>query len=240
MTNNNGQREEISLTNELFRRKEANVSMITFLGVLVILSGINMIHFSSSIYDDAVNARIGEEWLVEFDLNKTTNEIVEILQDEEVYVLEIDPSQMDLPANMNMGLLEISILPEETAGTNPNDPLGQCDSVSATLSKNDFSAQWDDNRNILSGQDSSCDAIDLALIIYPEFTGNSSVVTVPNEYQALMTWTDTGWGDGIVELVLELDTNYIEELGIVTEDADEELRIVISFTSFKAKASLKS
>lgn len=240
MKKENGQNEGISLTAELFGRKETNVFMAIFLIVLMILSGINMMQFSSTIYDDAMNARSGNEWLVEFDLSTTTYETEKLLQDEEVYVLEIDPSLIDFPTNATMGMIEISITPEESAGTNPNDPLGQCDSISATLDKNEFTAQWDDQRNVLSGQDSSCEAIALSLIVYPGYTGNSSVVTVANEFQALLGWTETIWGLGMIELILELDTNYIQELGIITEDSEEELTISVTFTSFHAKASLSN
>lgn len=230
--------DEVSLTEELLRRKETNILMIVFLSSLVILSAINMMQFSSSIYDDAFNARTGDEWLVDFDSFTTTYEVEKILQDDEVYLLEIYPSELDFPPDSSMGLLEIEITPEETAGASVNDPLGQCDSISATLNKNDFTAQWDDERNDLSGQDSDCEVIYLSLVIYPNFTGNSSIVTVANEYQALMEWTDKSWGVGIIELVLELDTNYIQEFGVVTEDSEEELTISYRFTSFNAKASL--
>lgn len=230
--------EQQSLTDELLRYKESNVTMSIFLVLLVLLTGINMTQFTSAIYDGAVNARVGDEWLVEFDLSTTSYEVTKVMQDEEVFVLEIDPSQIDIPADLAMGLVEISIQPEESAGADPSDPLGQCDSIAATLEQNDFTAQWEDERNVVSGQDSSCEAIGLSLIVYPGFTGNSSTVTVANEYQALMMWSDTTWGIGVINLVLELDTNYIQELGVVAEDTQEELTIAVTFTSFKAKASM--
>ncbi|MGB0781197.1 MAG: hypothetical protein ACPGQN_05390 [Candidatus Poseidoniaceae archaeon] len=233
-----GKEEYVSLNDELFSRKESNVAMSIFLGLLVLLTGVNMTQFSTSIYDDAIGARVGDLWLVEFDLTTTTYATTELLQDEEVVVLEFDPRQIGTPEELGLGMIEIRIEPEESAGTNPSDPFGQCDSIAATLQQNDFSAQWGDERNVISGQDSSCEAIDLSLIVYPGFTGNSSTVTVANEFQALMSWSDTSWGDGIIELVLELDTNYIQELGVITEDSDEELTVTVTFTSFEAKASL--
>ena len=233
-----GKEESVSLNDELFSRKESNVTMGIFLALLVLLTGVNMTQFSTSIYDDAIGARVGDQWLVEFDLTTTTYATTELLQDEEVVVLEIDPRQTGTPEELGMGMIEIRIEPEESAGANPNDPFGQCDSIAATLQQNDFSAQWSDERNVISGQDSSCEAIQLSLIVYPGFTGNSSTVTVANEFQALMSWSDTSWGDGIIELVLELDTNYIQELGVITEDSEEELTVTVTFTSFEAKASL--
>ena len=44
-----------------------------------------------------------DQWLVEFDLTTTTYSTTELLQDEEVVVLEIDPGQIGTPEELGMG-----------------------------------------------------------------------------------------------------------------------------------------
>ena len=114
-----------------------------------------------------------------------------------------------------------------------DDDWNQCDSIAGDINRNDFTAQWDDPSNNLSGQDSSCLPIELRLRVYPGFTGDSIAVSAKNEFQAMQDWTSTGWGEGQISIDLDLDVNTLLGLNTPT-DTDEEITVEVTVVMFSA------
>lgn len=192
--------------------------------------------FSYTGYDTLVyrhdviqNYAEDNEWLVTFEtVNDTLQETV-VLQDEESRDMVFDMAGFSVPDDHRIGYVEVRIAGEESAGLLSGN---QCDSIAGDIVRNELTAQWDDPSNNLSGQDSSCIPIELRLSVYPEFDGEDRTVQSINEYQALMDWTEEGWGEGLLVLTLELDTN--SNTPVLGVDDDEEITIDINVVMFRA------
>ena len=216
------------LTN-LYSNSTANRYIATTVLALVVV-------FSYTGYDTLVyrhdviqNYAEDNEWLVTFEtVNDTTQQTV-VLQDEESRDLEFDMADFSVPDDHRIGYIEVRIVGEESAGLLSGN---QCDSIAGDIVRNELTAQWDDPSNNLSGQDSSCIPIDLRLGVYPHFDGEDRTVQSINEYQALMDWTEEGWGEGFLVLTLELDTN--SNTPVLGVDDDEEITIDINVVMFRA------
>ena len=191
--------------------------------------------YDTLVYRHDVIQKFSEdnEWLVTFETTSDTMQQTVVLQDEETRDLIFDMAEFSVPEGYRIGYIEAQIVGEETAGVLSGN---QCDSIAADIVRNELTAQWDDPSNNLSGQDSSCIPIDLRLSVYPEFDGEDRTVRSINEFQALMGWTDDGWGKGILSLTLELDTN--SNTPFVGVDDDEEITIDINVVMFLASVEV--
>ena len=78
------------------------------------------------------------------------------------------------------------------------------------------------------------------LQVYPGYTGSEQASDAPNEYQALMPWTISGWGEGVLEIKVELDVNSVDQLGPVSQDEDEEITITVNIETFTAEAVMNT
>ncbi len=72
----------------------------------------------------------------------------------------------------------------------------------------------------------------LELVVYPDYNGESMVVSAINEYQALLNWTLDGWGDGVLSIDLDLDVNAPLGFDPIGSDTDEEITVDVTVTMF--------
>ena len=119
------------------------------------------------------------EWNVTFEIQNQSLQAVETLQDDETRNVLFELSDIDVPEGYAIGSIDVTITSEEDGGVSV-----QCDSIAGDIIENDLTAQWDDPASNLSGQDSSCVPIDLHLRVYPNFDGQSTIITAENEFQA--------------------------------------------------------
>ena len=174
------------------------------------------------------------EWNITFEIQNQSLQTVETLQDDETRNVLFELSEIDVPEGYTIGSIDVTITSEEDGGVSV-----QCDSIAGDIIENDLTAQWNDPASNLSGQDSSCVPIELHLRVYPNFDGQSTVISAVNEFQALEPWTETGWGVGVLSVDLELDVNtplgFADPIGL---DTDEEITVDVTVTMFKASLSL--
>ena len=174
------------------------------------------------------------EWNITFEIQNQSLQTVETLQDDETRNVLFELSEIDVPEGYIIGSIDVTITSEEDGGVSV-----QCDSIAGDIIENDLTAQWNDPASNLSGQDSSCVPIELHLRVYPNFDGQSTVISAVNEFQALEPWTETGWGVGVLSIDLELDVNtplgFADPIGL---DTDEEITVDVTVTMFKASLSL--
>ena len=174
------------------------------------------------------------EWNITFEIQNQSLQTVETLQDDETRNVLFELSEIDVPEGYTIGSIDVTITSEEDGGVSV-----QCDSIAGDIIENDLTAQWNDPASNLSGQDSSCVPIELHLRVYPDFDGQSTVISAVNEFQALEPWTETGWGVGVLSVDLELDVNtplgFADPIGL---DTDEEITVDVTVTMFKASLSL--
>jgi len=76
---------------------------------------------------------------------------------------------------------------------------------------------------------------ELHLRIYPGYDGENHTAYAVNEYQALLPWKDSGWGEGVLEIQIELDVNSVDQIGPFAQD-DEEITITVQVIMFEARA----
>ena len=230
----------VDTASDLFQIREANVAMAIFAVFTVIVCAINMQGWLSVEYHKGLDAITQKSWVIEFDKTTTSTEFQDTWQDEESRIVEfsMDDGALVPQAGYAVGMINITISPDTVDGANIADPVGQCDAISASVLVNELTAQWESERNVLSASDSSCEDIVLSIVVYPSYEGESLVVPGVNAYQVLQPWSSLGWGEGVLEVQIDLDVNTAEPGPLATDD-DEEITITVEVFSFIAEASMQ-
>ena len=227
------------IVGEIFSIREANVATSIALALILISGGSNLYSWTQVEYDVAKAAATDDQWLIEFNVSVSSTIHEETWQDEEKKVVEFYMDDFVFPDGYLIGNVEVIVKPDADSNGTTLDPIAQCDSIAANiLNDGGLSAQWDFGGNVLSGHDSSCEWIVLSLQTYPEYHGNDVNSCAANQFQALLPWTYSGWGQGVLSIEVELDVNTVEELGPVTQDDDEDITIEVEVSGFIASAML--
>tara|TARA_B110000003_G_scaffold49151_1_gene47894 strand:- start:1821 stop:2555 length:735 start_codon:yes stop_codon:yes gene_type:complete len=222
---------------QIFTLRESNMISALLISLVIIISSIHALDWNYNYYDDAIDAKTAEDWSIEFDIDILTSEHTEVWQDEEVKVIDFFMEDFQLTEGYFIGAINVIIIPEVGDNADLTDPLVQCDAIAADIEVNELTAQWSSDDNNLTGQDSSCENIFLYLQVYPDFTGDNKTSDAPNEFQALMPWNNDGWGEGVLEIKVELDVNSVDQLGPISQDDDEEITIVVEVLTFMPTAT---
>ena len=168
------------------------------------------------------------EWQIVFDevIVTQTDSVVVADGDSETRIFSIDESV--LGDGYRVGAFRITVSYTETSGI-PGDPV---DSVFATLVQNDMEAQWSQESNELTGSSNDASPIDLSLMAYPEYIGQSVNASGYNEIQVLKPWEMDGYGIGDIEIDVSVETQALP----LTTDNEEEVTITLDIITFKALA----
>ena len=231
--------EIVGIVGEIFSIREANVAMSIAMALVLISSGSNLYNWTQTEYDLARDAATDDQWLIEFNVSVSTTTHQETWQDEEKKIVEFYMDDFELPDGYLVGEIRVIVKPDSDSNGTTLDPIAQCDSIAANiLNDGELTAQWDSEQNELSGQDSSCEWIILRLQAYPGYFGEDMNSSAANQFQALLPWTYSGWGEGVLSVEVELDVNTVEEFGPVTQDDDEDITIEVEVSGFMASATL--
>ena len=231
--------EIVEIVGEIFSIREANVAMSIAMALVLISSGSNLYNWTQTEYDLARDAATDDQWLIEFNVSVSTTTHEETWQDEEKKIVEFYMDDFELPDGYLVGEIRVIVKPDSDSNGTTLDPIAQCDSIAANILNNgELTAQWDSEQNELSGQDSSCEWIILRLQAYPGYFGDDMNSSAANHFQALLPWTYSGWGEGVLSVEVELDVNTVEEFGPVTQDDDEDITIEVEVSGFMASATL--
>jgi hypothetical protein len=223
----------------LYSHKESNIAFAVFIALVLLLGSIQSLDWNNNYYQQAVDAKTADDWSIRFDITTSSQQHTEVWQDKETKIIEFEMEDFGIPEGDFIGAVFVNITPKDSDAS-AVDPLVQCDAISADIEKNQYTAQWDYEGNNLSGQDSSCETILMYLQVYPGYTGSEQASDAPNEYQALMPWTISGWGEGVLEIKVELDVNSVDQLGPVSQDEDEEITITVNIETFTAEAVMNT
>ena len=227
------------IVGEIFSIREANIAASIALAVILISGGSNLYNWTQEEYDVAKEAATEDQWLMEFNVSVSTTIHEETWQDEEKKVVEFYMDDFEIPDGYLVGEIKVIVKPDADSNGTTLDPIAQCDSIAANiLNDGGLTAQWDSEENVLSGQDSSCEWIILRLQTYPGYDGEDFNSSAANEFQALLPWSETGWGEGMLSVEVELDVNTVEEFGPITQDDDEDITIEVEVSGFIASATL--
>ncbi len=223
---------------EIFSIREANIVGSISLVVILICGSINLFQWTQVEYTEAVDAATDDVWRIEFNTTTSSKTITETWQHEEVRTVEFYMDEdFQIPEGNFVGMIDVTIFPEDPEFA-VTDPVSQCDAISGDITVNELTAQWGYEGNNLSGQDSSCETIELHLRIYPEYNGIDHNAEAVNEFQALIPWKQLGWGDGVLEIQIELDVNSVDQIGPFAQDDDEEITIMVEVHSFTTSATM--
>jgi len=168
------------------------------------------------------------DWQVVFDevVVTQTDSVVVADGDTETRIFSIDDSMID--DGYRIGAFRITVSYTETSGI-PGDPL---DSVFATIIQNEMAAQWNEESNELTGSSNDASPIDLSLMAYPEYNGQTMNASGYNEIQVLNPWQMDGYGLGEIEIEVSVETQALP----FTTDNEEEVTITLDIITFKAEA----
>lgn len=207
----------------------SNKTMIAVLAISAIILIYTSVDLSN--LNEEVRELIDSEnqWQISFELDTISFQDTVILSDGEQRQFDYEISEEQIPDGYRVGNITSIISYSETSGL-PADPA---DSVSSSIRQTSMEAQWNDNRNTLSGSSNDASDIELMLQTYPDFDGLTTNGTGLNSYQVLQPWTQTGYGVGTFSVVVELNTQSPPLLN----DSDEEVTITVQVTIFKANAN---
>ena len=227
----------VEASSEIFALREANLSMILLVIFSIIIGAFNVHDWLNVEYQKGLDAITQKTWIVEFNQTSTGTEFQDVWQDEESRIVEfyMDDSELVPMEGYAVGMINITVSPDTVDGFTAADPIAQCDAISASVVVNDLTAQWESEANILSAQDSSCEDIQLSLLVYPDYQGGNITVSGVNEFQVLQPWKNLGWGDGVLEIKVDLDVNTAEPGPFATDD-DEEITITVEVIGFLPNA----
>ena len=235
--------EEWQTTDLLFSKESLLFSSLA-IGLSFLLLTSTTLDFIGKLQETTVFNEETPEWTVLFDtqvIDQTgsghTYVHTELWADGEEKTIDFDFTGLLPDEDVRIAYVAVSILPEENAGVSPNEPDLDCDSIGASVVSDNATllAQWKDERNILYGNDADCEPIPLFIQAYPEFYDDTSTtVLAKNAYQALVPWTEDGWGIGELSIQINLDVQSYAGQGIGIVDEDEEITVqvdVFAFTS---------
>ncbi len=207
----------------------SNKTMIAVLAISAIILIYTSVDLSN--LNEEVRELIDSEnkWQISFELDTISFQDTVILSDGEQRQFDYEISEEQIPDGYRVGNIASIISYSETSGL-PADPA---DSVSSSIRQTSMEAQWNDNRNTLSGSSNDASDIELMLQTYPDFDGLTTNGTGLNSYQVLQPWTQTGYGVGTFSVVVELNTQSPPLLN----DSDEEVTVTVQVTIFKANAN---
>ena len=126
-----------------------------------------------------------------------------VVIDEAREVITYNPSEEMFSTNNGMGLLMINVTYAESSGEN----LDPCDTVSVDLVPNSVPADWNNENNILTGTSDDCSEINLQLMIFPGYDGQTIEQTGQDSNHWQSVWTDQSYGNGDFELGIEVNVN---------------------------------
>ena len=185
------------------------------------------------------------EWTILFDtqvIDQTgdghTYTHTEIWGDGEEKVIDFDITNILPNEETRIAYIAVSIIPEENTGVSPSEPDVGCDSIGVSVVSDNSTllAQWGDERNILQGNDADCEDIPLFIQAYPGFYNDTSTTNfAKNAFQALIPWTEDGWGIGELSIQVNVDVQSYAGQGVGIIDDDEEITIQIDVYSFTSK-----
>ena len=78
--------------------------------------------------------------------------------------------------------------------------------------------------------------VSLFLQAYPQFYNDTSTtILAKNEFQAMIPWTEDGWGLGELSIKVKVDVQSYAGQGVGIIDDDEEITIQVDVYSFTSK-----
>jgi len=228
------------IVREIFSIREANIAASIAVAVILISGGTNLYNWTQTEYVLAKEAATDDQWFIEFNVSVSTIIKEETWQDEEKKIIEFYMDEFVFPEAYYIGAVKVIVKPDADSNGTTLDPIAQCDSIGANI-RNDgeLTAQWEFEGNVLSGQDSSCEWIIMRLQTYPGYDGDDLNSTAANQFQALLPWSESGWGEGVLSIEVELDVNTVEVADVpITQDDDEDITIEVEVSGFIASAML--
>ena len=202
------------------------IAVLAISAIILIYTSVDLSNLNEEVREliDSEN-----QWQISFELDTISFQDTVILSDGEQRQFDYEISEEQIPDGYRVGKIAVIISYSETSGL-PADPA---DSVSSSIRQTSMEAQWNDNRNTLSGSSNDASDIELMLQTYPDFDGLTTNGPGLNSYQVLQPWTQTGYGVGTFSVVVELNTQSPPLLN----DSDEEVTVTVQVTIFKANAN---
>lgn len=239
-----GQDEELTTKSILFT-KDSLVPTSIAIGLAMLMLTSTTIDLMSELEETAIFNSETPDWTILFDTQviDLTGEghtyiHTEIWGDGEEKIIDFDISDLLPNDDTRIAYIVATIVPEENTGISPSEPDWGCDSIGVTVVSDNSTllAQWNDERNILRGNDADCEDIPVFIQAYPNFyDDNSTVVAAKNEFQAMIPWTEDGWGVGELSIQIKIDVQSYGGQGVGIVDDDEEITIEVDVYAFTAE-----
>jgi len=211
-----------NILDDLLFNEESKQRVSIFVAFCMVLAVYHATVFWVIMDDDIAAKDTMEMFSISFDTNSNLHEETRTIDDgdREVLMFEVPTAMFD--DHDGFGVLYININYQETSGQ-----IGDsCDTVAADLKPNSVQADWQDERNVLSGLSTDCSTISLALTVFPEYTGNQTQVADMSAEHWASQWTNDAHGRGMFELQIEVDASQPTGSVLPTvSDDDEEVTV---------------
>lgn len=202
----------------LFEEPSSKPKLITFFAVVMVIVAYNASVFFVIRADDIAQKDLTPTFEISFS-EKTygQDETITVGDGETQTVTYTAPDEV-MQNHSGFGYLKIILTYDETSGEFA-DP---CDTVLADISPTGATAQWSDEGNVLSDGDSDCNAIELFVLVYPAYSGASSVERGKSVVEWEDEWSDATHGAGIFSIDIEVQVNEPPTSGLPTVADDGE------------------
>ncbi len=211
-----------NILDDLLFNEESKQRVSIYVAFCMVLAVYHATVFWVIMDDDIAAKDTMEMFSVSFDTNTHLHEEVRTIDDGDREVLSFEVPTAMFDDHDGFGVLYININYQETSGQ-----IGDsCDTVAADLKPNSVQADWQDERNVLSGLSTDCSTISLALTVFPEYTGNQTQVADMSAEHWASQWTNDAHGRGMFELQIEVDASQPTGSVLPTvSDDDEEVTV---------------
>lgn len=211
-----------NVLHDLFLDEESKQRLSIFVAFCLVLAVYHATVYWVVLDEDIAAKDTMAVYSISFETNTYTDQETRTIDDgdREVLSFEVPTSMFD--DHDGFGMLMVTINYQETSG----QVADGCDTVAADLKPNNVKADWQDERNVLSGLSTDCSTISLALTVFPDYIGNQTQVAGMSAEHWTSQWTDDSHGRGMFELQVEVDASQPAGSVLPTvSDDDEEVTV---------------
>jgi len=201
------------------RKSKRNLSVFYVFAVALLI-------YQGSVFlvikaDDISSKNLLEDYQIDFSEFSETFDDSRVVNDGDREIIQFSPQDSLFEEYNGLGMIYLNISYTESSG----EFLDQCDTISVDLIPNNVNADWNNENNILTGTSDDCSGISLQLMVFPEYDGQGYTAFGNSEIYWESLWSNSDYGNGAVELGIEVNVNQADPVLPTAQDDDEEVFI---------------
>lgn len=216
-----------TILQDLFSEDAPKKTIFALYGVVMLMMSYHALVYFVVDAEKIIARNDVQEYSVDFLENTSISSESRVVVDGESETLEFTADENLYTTFNGFGYLEITVSYAETGGALG----GPCDTVSADIPPTGASADWQHPSNILAGNSDDCSDINLYIVIFEEYNGESLTIAGGDPEAITSQWTNNEYGSGTFSINLNVDaTSALPPPS--PQDDDEEITVTWSANFF--------